>query len=73
MHPLIKVPAIVGTVITVALLVAGAFASSNVPYLVSVGTAATTILAVVSQAITVKQAAKAGRPVAPLPPKGAGK
>ena len=55
MHPFIKVPAVVGTVITVALLIAGALASSDVPYLVSIGTAASTILAFVSQLITVKQ------------------
>lgn len=60
MHPLIKVPAVVGTVITIALVISGAFAQSKYPYLVSIGTAATTILAVVSQVVTVKQAAKKG-------------
>ena len=58
MHPLIKVPAVVGTIVTVALLVAGAFSQSHVPYLVSIGTAATTILGVLSQFVTVRQAAK---------------
>lgn len=55
MHPLIKVPAAVGTTVTVALLVCGALASSAVPALVSIGTAAATILTAISQLVTVKR------------------
>lgn len=70
MHPLIKVPAAVGTALTVALLIASAFTQSSVPALVSIGTAALTVLQGIGQAVTVKQAAKkpATAPVAATPP-----
>jgi len=68
MHPLIKVPAVVGTVITVALLVAGAFAQSHVPWLVSAGTGAVTILGVASQLITVQQKPEVGQVPPPAAP-----
>lgn len=55
MHPLIKVPAAVGSALTVALLIASAFTQSNVPALVSIGTAALTVLQGIGQAVTVKR------------------
>jgi hypothetical protein len=65
MHPLIKVPAIVGTILTVALLVASALASSAVPALVSIGTAGVTVLSALGQVVTVKKMGAAAKPPAP--------
>jgi len=59
LHPLITVPASVGTVLTLVLLVTSALEQASVPAVAGVATAVTTCLTVLSQYITIKVKAKA--------------
>lgn len=64
MQPLIKVPAIVGTILTVALVVASALSSFS--WAASIASAAVTVLTALSQVVTVKKLAAKPTP-APTP------
>lgn len=67
MHPLIKVPTIVGTVISIITVVAGALSHSDVAVIAAAATEAVTILNGVSGFITVKAKAKKGVDLSPRP------
>lgn len=67
LHPLIKVPTIVGTVLTVLLAIAGALSHLDISWAAMVGTAGTTVLTVLSGLITEKTARAKGIDMKPHP------